>query len=96
MSTITRDDRLGIYNAISSTDFFENLCSQGMLISFLNSIWELRALPSTDSRFVDLMGDIQQHMINNNDWTFEILFGKGARVRPSTAGGSRPAIFFSI
>lgn len=58
MSTITRDDRLGIYNAISSTDFFENLCSQGMLISFLNSIWELRALPSTDSRFVDLMGDI--------------------------------------
>ena len=74
MSTITRDDRLGIYNAISSTDFFENLCSQGMLISFLNSIWELRALPSTDSRFVDLMGDIQQHMINNNDWTFEILF----------------------
>ena len=22
--------------------------------------------------------------------------GKGARVRPSTAGGSRPAIFFSI
>ena len=74
MSTITRDDRLGIYNAISSTDFFENLCSQGMLISFLNSIWQLRNLPSTDSRFVDLMGDIQQHMINNDDWTFEILF----------------------
>ena len=74
MGTITRDDRLSIYKAISSTNFFENLCSQDMLISFLNSIWELRTLPSTDSRFVDLMGDIQQHMINNDDWTFEILF----------------------
>ncbi len=30
-------------------------------------------MPSTDSRFDDAEGDIWQHMVNNDDWTFEYL-----------------------
>ncbi|UVG61032.1 abortive infection family protein [Xanthomonas citri pv. durantae] len=35
---------------------------------FLSRIFELRRLPSTDSRFKDAAGDIYQHRINNDDW----------------------------
>ena len=35
---------------------------------FLSRIFELRRLPSTDSRFKDAAGDIYQHRINDDDW----------------------------
>lgn len=37
-------------------------------IAFLNSIFDLNKMPSTDSRFSDAAGDIWQHRINNYDW----------------------------
>lgn len=44
------------------------------IIPFIESIWDIRAMPSTDVRFKDGYGDIYQHTINNNDWTDEYLF----------------------
>lgn len=44
------------------------------LIPFLENIWDLKSMPSTDSRFNDAGSDIYQHMINNNDWDYEYLF----------------------
>lgn len=35
---------------------------------FLARLFDLKALPSTDSRFGDAYGDIWQHRINNEDW----------------------------
>lgn len=35
---------------------------------FLSRIYELRRLPSTDSRYKDAAGDIYQHRVNNYDW----------------------------
>lgn len=35
---------------------------------FLSRIYELRRLPSTDSRYRDAAGDIYQHRVNNDDW----------------------------
>jgi hypothetical protein len=35
---------------------------------FLSRIYELRRLPSTDSRYKDAAGDIYQHRVNNDDW----------------------------
>jgi hypothetical protein len=43
------------------------------LIEFLKRIWDLSSMPSTDQRFEDAAGDIWQHMINNNDWTYQFL-----------------------
>jgi hypothetical protein len=44
------------------------------LIPFLENIWDLTSMPSTDDRFNDAASDIYQHMINNNDWEYEYLF----------------------
>jgi hypothetical protein len=43
------------------------------LISFLKRIWDLSSMPSTDHRFTDAEGDIWQHMVRNDDWTYNEL-----------------------
>lgn len=42
---------------------------------FLSRIYELRRLPSHDSRYKDAAGDIYQHRINNDDWDNYWIFG---------------------
>lgn len=44
------------------------------LIDFLNRVWNLENMPSTDSRFNNAQGDIWQHMINNQDWDENYLY----------------------
>lgn len=44
------------------------------LTDFLGLTWDLEAMPSTDSRFKTAAGDIWQHMINNDDWSYSYLF----------------------
>jgi hypothetical protein len=41
---------------------------------FLEPIFDLDKLPSTDSRFKDARGDIWQHTVNNDDWPLEWIF----------------------
>ena len=44
-------------------------------IAFLSRIWDLKSLPSTDSRFPNAESDIWQHCINNDDWELDWLYG---------------------
>jgi very-short-patch-repair endonuclease len=44
------------------------------LTDFLNRIWNLEKMPSTDSRFHNAVGDIWQHIINNSDWDEAYLY----------------------
>lgn len=44
------------------------------LVTFLERVWPLKSMPSTDSRYKTAAGDIWKHMIDNNDWTYEYLF----------------------
>lgn len=37
-------------------------------VDFLSRLFDLSALPSTDSRYSDAAGDIYQHRVNNFDW----------------------------
>jgi hypothetical protein len=49
----------------------ENVCWSGRLeeVEFLQRLYDLKALRSTDSRFKDAAGDIWQHRVNNpTDW----------------------------
>lgn len=48
----------------------ENVAWYGQLddVEFLNRLFDLQQLPSTDSRFKDAAGDIWQHRSNNDDW----------------------------
>src|SRR5947207_1527136 len=43
------------------------------VIEFLALVWDLEAIPSTDSRYPTMRQDIAQHIIFNEDWTFEEL-----------------------
>lgn len=64
-----------IFKAISSKEnsFDANEPDNG-LMAFLENIWDLKEMPSTDGRFNDAAGDIYQHTINNNDWDYDYLF----------------------
>ena len=42
---------------------------------FLSRIYELRRLPSHDSRYKDAAGDIYHHRVNNDDWDNNWIFG---------------------
>lgn len=41
---------------------------------FLNRLYDLRALPSTDTRFKTAEHDIWQHRVNNDDWDYWWIF----------------------
>lgn len=40
----------------------------------INKVWDLRSIPSTDSRYKDGYGDFRQHIVNNDDWTLDEVF----------------------
>lgn len=43
-------------------------------VAFLNRVYDLSALPSTDRRYADAAGNIHQHRLNNNDWDDDWVF----------------------
>ncbi|AUC84924.1 hypothetical protein CW731_06285 [Polaribacter sp. ALD11] len=45
------------------------------IVRFLNNIWDLKALPSpNDTRWSNGYDDAVQHLINNDDWSYEYTF----------------------
>lgn len=51
------------------------------LTAFLNRIWDLSSLPSTDGRFSNAEGDIWQHCVRNDDWSTEYLLSSRLGLR---------------
>ncbi|WCO00566.1 AbiJ-related protein [Psychroserpens ponticola] len=46
------------------------------IINFLNNIWDLKGLPrvSNDDKWTSAYDDAVQHLVNNEDWTYEQTF----------------------
>ena len=46
------------------------------IIEFLNNIWDLKALPivSGDDRWSNAYDDAVQHLVKNDDWSYEETF----------------------
>ena len=44
-------------------------------VEFLQRIFDLKTLPSNDSRFKDIASDIWQHRYNNDDWPNDWIYG---------------------
>lgn len=74
MDFLKKEIKFELFESIKSSGFFDELITNGKLIPFLKSIWDLILLPSTDGRFKTLEEDIIQHIINNNDWDLDVLF----------------------
>lgn len=54
----------------------ENIHWAGELddVEFLGRLFDLKSLPSTDTRYPDAASDIWQHRINNDDWSSDWIF----------------------
>lgn len=82
ITEITKRDILDLFrNGLEIEDYFENKIVKyyyfGRLeeIDFLQRLYDLKTIPSNDTRFEDAEGDIWQHTVNNDDysscWVFE-------------------------
>lgn len=73
---ITEKQRIKIIKFIVvQPSFLGNLArEEGGIVEFLGMLWELRAMPSTDSRCSNAYDDAWQHLVRNDDWTFEQVF----------------------
>lgn len=55
-------------------NFFNYAENNDLILNLLNDIWNLRSMPSEDPRFENAYDDILQHIIYNQDWSFNHLF----------------------
>lgn len=75
-------DRARRISQVTRRDIFDYLRAEGGLwlgrmteIDFLGRLYDLEALPSTDSRFATAGRDIVQHRVANFDWDDDWVFG---------------------
>lgn len=61
-------------NAFGNTAWINNDNYNKSIISFLESIWDLSSMESWDSRYNDATGEFIQHLINNDDYSYDYLF----------------------
>lgn len=73
---ITEQQRISIIKFIVAQPLFLGDLGkeEGGIVEFLEMIWELRAMPSTDDRFHTAYEDAWQHLVRNDDWEYEYLF----------------------
>jgi len=69
-----------LFNQIKESNFFNALINDDNFFDFLSSIWNIDTMPSSDPRFNNLRGDIQQHMFNNDDWDYDYLFSEALQL----------------
>jgi len=72
-SELTKRDILDLLSEALTLDAFSYF---GRLdeVSFLSRIFDLEELPTNDSRYPDMYGDIRQHTILNDDWDKDWAF----------------------
>jgi len=68
---ISKKIKLEIYNTLKKEKL---IFDEEKWMDFLNSIWDLRTMPSTDNRYTNAYDDIIQHTVNNDDWELDELF----------------------
>lgn len=73
---VSRPTRQNIFDGLR----MDNVQWSGRLgeVEFLERLFDLKLLPSTDSRYKDAAGDIWQHRVNNpNDWPDDWIYSDG-------------------
>ncbi|MCM1476006.1 MAG: AAA family ATPase [Muribaculaceae bacterium] len=80
MTELSKDRRLKIYRTILSLGNIWGNIHNGVWeggidpVSFLDRIWPLRLMSSSDPRFRNAAEDARQHLINNDDWDDDYTF----------------------
>lgn len=73
---LTKEQRLTIYKAIISVGNIWGLGEpEGLTpVQFLDRIWNLRLMSSSDSRYNTAAEDAKKHLIDNDDWDDDYVF----------------------
>lgn len=71
---ITREQRLEIYKSINALGSIWGQSGMISKVQFLNRIWELRLMSSSDPRFKTAAEDAKKHLIDNDDWNDDYVF----------------------
>lgn len=71
---ITREQRLEIYKAINELGSIWGQTGNLNCVQFLNRIWDLRLMSSSDPRFKTAAEDAKKHLIDNDDWDDDYVF----------------------
>ncbi|WP_198003967.1 abortive infection family protein [Cycloclasticus pugetii] len=71
-TSVPRQVRTNILDGLKLENVVWHGCLDG--VEFLSRLFDLKKLPSFDSRFDDAAGDIWQHCINNDDWELDWVF----------------------
>ena len=71
---ITREQRLEIYKAINELGSIWGQTGNLNCVQFLNRIWDLRLMSSSDPRFKTAAEYAKKHLIDNDDWDDDYVF----------------------
>lgn len=71
---LNRNVRLKIFRKLTQENLIWGDNPNFSKLDFLQSIWDLRLLASSDPRYKDACGDARQHLMNNDDWDDEYTF----------------------
>lgn len=64
-----------VFNRLTKDyDFLGTYKNDDGILIFLARIWDLKNMPSEDTRYRNAYDDAQQHLVNNNDWDLEQTF----------------------
>lgn len=75
MLKLSPEQRINLFKRIKSLGAFDMLKEHGHFVDFLDSVWNLDIIKSTDDRFRTMRHDIIQHCINNpEDYDDETVF----------------------
>lgn len=75
MDNLTQSQKKKLFRKLlEHPDFLGIYSDYDGILTFLNKIWPLQEMSSTDSRFANAMDDARQHLVNNNDWELDYTF----------------------
>ena len=72
--SITREQRFEIYKAVNDLGSIWGQSGTLDNVQFLNRIWNLRLMSSSDPRFKTAAEDAKKHLIDNDDWDDDYVF----------------------
>lgn len=75
MAILNREIKSKVFQAIMDMpSYLGRYEEHDGILTFLSKIWDLKGMPSEDTRYKNAYQDTNQHIVNNDDWTTEYLF----------------------
>ena len=73
--TLTADTKKWIYQQLKDVRIIDYVVGYGHFMDVLSSVWDVYSMPrKEDHRYAHYGDEVQQHFINNNDWTTDKIF----------------------